>query len=297
MSRISASPSYAAAALELRSTGLIQQLARLKKHAGEENIHDTRVQSRRMRAALEAFQDLLPASEWQEFYDSVRHITRALGEIRETEVMGTLLDGLTTREDLGEHLAREFLEEKLHKRLRKLRKRLDHELSQIDLRLLRARIHALIGRISPSAESDLERAQRVLLEQSKPILSYRIRNQFARSSDRRLHRLRIAAKKLRYTMEVFDPCWPGGLERQIAITRVLQDAGGFHQDWAVLLSFLNREIETLSSRQRRHLAGQISHLLEGARNRKAEWRSQILPAIRDLQDCLNGLFELQEQIR
>jgi hypothetical protein len=139
MARIAKSIPFAATLLRQRSTWLIQQLALLKRHIGENSIHDTRVQSRRMRAALEAFQDLIPASEWQQFYDSVREITRALGEIRETEVMCSLIEGLATPEDLGEQVALEFLEEKLQRKMRKLRKRLDRELSRTDLRRLRAK--------------------------------------------------------------------------------------------------------------------------------------------------------------
>jgi CHAD domain-containing protein len=297
MARIAKSIPFAATLLRQRSTWLIQQLALLKRHIGENSIHDTRVQSRRMRAALEAFQDLIPASEWQQFYDSVREITRALGEIRETEVMCSLIEGLATPEDLGEQVALEFLEEKLQRKMRKLRKRLDRELSRTDLRLLRSRMHRLISRVAPSGETDLERAQRVLRNQAEPILTYRVRGYFDRASDKRLHKLRIAAKKLRYSMEVFDPCWPGGLETQIAVTRALQDAGGYHQDWTVLKRFLEREIERLEAHHRSHLTSQISRLLAGAGERKSELRAQILPAVRELQNCLHGLFEPAELIQ
>jgi CHAD domain-containing protein len=295
MTRKPVRATFATTILWQRGTWLIQQLALLKKHDGADAIHDTRVQSRRMRAALEAFQDLIPAAEWQEFYDSVRRITRALGEIRETEVMCSLLDGLTSTDDLGEQLAREFLEEMLQKRMRKLRSRLDGKLSGIDLRLLRSRIHRLIQQIAPDAdESELERARRVLREYAEPILAFKVRRQFARASDRRLHRIRIAAKKLRYFMEVFDPCWPGGLERPIAITRALQDAGGIHQDWTVLRQFLQTEIKRLSARQRPHMAAQASRLLASAAIRKSELRASVLPALQELQTCLHGLFEPAE---
>jgi CHAD domain-containing protein len=292
MSRTAANRPYAVNILQQRSTWLIQQLALLKKRAGENAIHDARVQSRRMRAALEAFQDLIPASEWQQFYDSVRGVTRALGRIRETEVMCGLLEGLTPMGGLGEHLAREYLEEKLHKKMKKLRKRLTDGLSQVDLRLLQSRIRRLIARISRDRnESDLERAERILRSQAEPILRTRIRGQFARASDKSLHRLRIAAKKLRYSMEVFDQCWPGGLENEIVVTRALQDAGGYHQDWAVLDDFMKRESRRLCSRQRHYLAAQITGLLGLARERKSELRAQILPALQQLQHSLCGLFE------
>ena len=75
-------PNFSQNAVRQRGQWLIHELARLKRHPGEDAIHDTRVQSRRMRAALEAFQDLCPPHEWEALYHRIRQITRVLGEVR-----------------------------------------------------------------------------------------------------------------------------------------------------------------------------------------------------------------------
>src|SRR5436309_6718452 len=52
----------------------------------------------------------------------------------------------------------------------------------------------------------------------------------------------FAAKKLRYTMEIFDPIWPAGLKKEIRLARALQDAGGHYHDWCVLRDRIQKEI-------------------------------------------------------
>jgi CHAD domain-containing protein len=42
----------------------------------------------------------------------------------------------------------------------------------------------------------------------------------------KLHRLRLASKQLRYTLELFRPCYPGGLEERLDALKVLQDELG-----------------------------------------------------------------------
>ena len=43
---------------------------------------------------------------------------------------------------------------------------------------------------------------------------------------RRLHRLRLASKRLRYTLELFRPCYPAGLEDRLDALKVMQDRLG-----------------------------------------------------------------------
>ena len=45
-------------------------------------------------------------------------------------------------------------------------------------------------------------------------------------SPRKLHKLRLASKRLRYTLELFRPCYPAGLEERLDTLRKLQDSLG-----------------------------------------------------------------------
>ncbi|GAC1455848.1 MAG: hypothetical protein PVSMB1_05420 [Gemmatimonadaceae bacterium] len=57
--------------------------------AGEdiEGVHDMRVASRRLRAALEIFQDVFPRGKWNSMERYVKALADALGEVRDLDVM------------------------------------------------------------------------------------------------------------------------------------------------------------------------------------------------------------------
>ncbi len=314
---------FARQVLEKRSGQLLDEVSALKRRIEEESIHDTRVASRRVRAALEAFQDLFPADVWEACNDSVKGITKTLGRAREEEVSLILLAELTDGGDLAENLCREYLEERYRKDLRQLQQKMLRKLRRVNVRALRSRLDALLSQLGVGARAsrmkqatpprnrqgsarsrrrasdprqrDLfspgddahDRPHRVVAKAAEPVLSFRTRYDFPRASDERLHRLRIAVKKLRYAMEIFDPVWAGGLEKEISASRTLQDAAGEYHDWVVLRSRLQREIRRLTKKETTHFAFQIGRLRAQVEDRKAEKRRAILSAITQLQNELH----------
>jgi CHAD domain-containing protein len=60
------------------------------------------------------------------------------------------------------------------------------------------------------------------------------------AAPRKLHRLRLASKRLRYTLELFRPCYPAGLEERLDALKMLQDSLGEVND-AVASGRLLRE--------------------------------------------------------
>jgi hypothetical protein len=84
-------------------------------------------------------------------------------------------------------------------------------------------------------------------------------------------------------MEIFDEAFPLGLQTQISHARAFQDAAGYHQDMAVLVERLRREIRRLTRQRTTQLALETGRLLAFARERKAELRKGILPALLQLQ--------------
>jgi len=306
---------------------LFREISTLKRGMREESIHDTRVASRRMRAALEAFQDLFPAAAWQASFESAKAITRTLGKAREEEVTLALLNDLTNGGDLAENLCREYLEERCRKNVTKLQERMVRQLKAMNVRRMRSQFRSLVeglgpvirypessvgveaaGRDSrlppkptvrharqatlfPPDDHPVSRARRVVKELSEPVLSFRPRYDFPRASDERLHNLRIASKKLRYAMEIFDPVWPGGLAGEIASARILQDSAGEYHDWAVLRNRLRAEIRRLTSKETTHLAFQIGRLLAHVEDRKSSKRKEILPALTGLQAGIHDALD------
>ena len=274
-----------------------------------------------MRAALEAFKDLFPPHPWSALYSLVRQVTKALGRARETEVSLSLLKEQTGSGDMAENLCREYLEQRFRSKLQKRKRKLKRSLREINLRELRSKTQFLLSNLGPfedlegplakvdagakpatspqlslfrMQEEPTGRGRRVLEELSAPILSFRARYDFPRATDQRLHELRINAKKLRYGFEIFSPAFPAGLEKEIALARALQDAGGHHHDWCVLRETLQVEIRRLTKQETTHLAFQLGRLLSRAEDQRAELRKKILPALTQLQAGLRALLQSQE---
>jgi CHAD domain-containing protein len=313
---------FARAVLQARAERLVNELTSLKRRVRKESIHDTRVWSRRMRAALEAFQDLFPPRPWKSLYGSVRKVTRTLGRPRETEVTLALLQELSTQGDMAENISCEYLMEKLEARLAKLKMKMKEDLESLDARSLTSKIDFLLsgmgsteglgvqerkqrqvriagGRKSAGAESQptlfplyetsLGRGRRIISEASVPILKFRGRYDFPRAGDDELHALRISAKKLRYAMEIFNGVWPEGLKEETAMARGLQNAGGEFHDWCILSQMLKDDIRRMTKKRTSHMAFQLGRLLAHVEDRRAELRSKILPALIRLQVGLQSI--------
>src|SRR5256885_15920933 len=122
-----------------RAALLVKGLSSLRAKVRDDSIHDTRVASRRMRAALEAFRDLFPPRRWKALYERVKQITRLLGKTREAAVDLSLLQELAAG-DMAENLCREYLQERFDRKLRKGLRRVKKELRLIDAEALQAQM-------------------------------------------------------------------------------------------------------------------------------------------------------------
>ena len=305
--------------IESRAAAFAEELSSLKRRARSDSVHGARVASRRMRAALEAFKDLLASRPRRALYERVREVTKTLGRVRETEINLALIEDLTAGGDMAENLCREYLHERFQRSLSKRLRRLAKTLRKLDIDRMRAQTDFLLAGLGPGEGSadagsvtepaprsrsrqavvvqhqisqpslfqlrpaPWERGRRIMMELSQPIHQFRQRYDFRRASDDRLHELRIAAKKLRYTMEIFDSAWPGGLKKEIVLARALQDAGGRYHDWCVLRDRIQAEIRRLTKQETTHLAFQMGRLLAQVEERRLELRKKMAPAITQLQ--------------
>jgi hypothetical protein len=145
----------------------------------------------------------------------------------------------------------------------------------------------------PSIRSVRERAEDSLRRLSMPVRDFPI-SKFTSATDDELHRLRIAAKKMRYTMELYDRFWPAGLGATIIRARAVQDAGGKYHDWSVLCDRLAGEISTCSGTLPHE---SVTQLLACADEQKKKLRRQILLALKGLQQALSPPSEEKKVLR
>jgi len=219
-----------------------------------EFVHRMRVASRRLRTALSIFADCFPAKKAENWLRDIRRVTRALGAARDLDVQLAVVDDFTTRatdERMKPGLARLLL------RLRQSRAAVQHKvtraLARLDtdqttremeeaLRRLRVR-----DRLSPEEDTTdalHALARTAITDHLIELLSY---EPYVTQPEKKeeLHAMRIAAKHLRYTLELFAPLYTDGLKEFIKLARTMQELLGDIHDcdvWALLLpTFLAEE--------------------------------------------------------
>lgn len=105
-----------------------------------------------------------------------------------------------------------------------------------------------------------------------------------------LHDLRIAAKRLRYSLEMFDVCFPSNAARGWANTvRDLQDVLGRIHDLDVLTTLLTDRLRDVDDREREHVIGILRSSRDGP-----ERESLLRAAIYDgaQQESRAGLYRV-----
>jgi CHAD domain-containing protein len=227
-----------------RSPVLVRLLDRrtraLKRHvphalAGDAvGVHQARVASRRLREAVPVLSDGLHGSKAPKAQKKIRRLTQALGVVRELDVALGLIDELSSRHnvpkaalaDVRAHIVSErerrrtaMLErlqhvnvEKLHRRLESVREAViasspDHSWRSALARRLVTRARRL--------DKAMDEAGQIYAPEA-------------------LHQVRIAAKKLRYALEIADESKAAPCAAELRLMKRVQDALGRLHDLQVL---------------------------------------------------------------
>ena len=189
-----------------------------------EALHRTRVVTRRLREALPLFG---PDEEIQPLSDLVQHVTRALGGVREMDVALALVDSLAgERPDLKPalDLVRSALAAERVARLHRMRQEVDARALRRASRTLAERAGEAAANARPTvvlAERLAERADDLRRAVSDAGLLY---------APERLHRVRIATKKLRYGLELADEVGVASTRRLVADLKGVQERLGMLHD-------------------------------------------------------------------
>jgi len=196
-------------------------------------IHDMRVASRRLRAALKEFKPLLEEPLRKPFERQVCAITRALGRPRELDVMiemakhwrgvlpgaGVALDAIAKALDARRKDALPHCGGALEIAGR-------HEFSE--------QFDALLQAIRPRRKCHVDQARRSLAKRLDAAGGAYDR-WICQPENERLHELRIRCKKLRYACEIHAPHYPELMPGFLAHLKGLQDCLGRWNDVRVLI--------------------------------------------------------------
>jgi CHAD domain-containing protein len=277
---------------ELSFAVLRRQFATMRAHEagsrlGEdlEEVHDMRVATRRMRAAIKLFQDALPErARWAR--DELKWVTGALGDVRDLDVQ---LEQIEEWSEGADEEGREALSrtgKALERQREEARGRLIEALDSARYERLESSFAAML-KLGPTREvipgggpDPRSKADEPVLSAGPDLLSHRYRKwcKLAEGIDEGsepedFHELRKEGKRLRYALEFFTPVYgeetTAGLIRAL---KTLQDDLGRHQD-AIVATERLRELATGSHRFPTRAAFVMglyaqSHLQEAAEVRK-----------------------------
>jgi len=236
-------PSYQLLAcqhLRQQLDALIKEVCGVRENKEIEPVHQARVASRRMRAALRMFGDCFDAKKVGKWQKRITKLTKGLGAARDLDVQVDFLERFLASLDekdkrhrpgverllLRLRQDRDIMQPKVVKTLDALEKgnamaQMHGELEK-ELFLLRHRAVALQSPyVFERAAAHIQDRKQALLAQESTLAD----PQDAAGH----HQLRIAAKRLRYTMEICDPAYDKQLVPAIkAVKKVQTLLGDIH---------------------------------------------------------------------
>jgi CHAD domain-containing protein len=210
----------------------LRRVARKQKDAN--SIHDLRVSIRRFRQELTVFEPWFGSKTIKPVRRFLRRLMRKCGMVRNCDVAIEVLQASGAgapalfdrikkeRKQTGRRLADEIEDWRKRNRIANFRDR---------LKLRRAGP-------SESAEANADRLLPALAEDL-----FRAGEEAARanSSLRNMHRVRLKGKRLRYTLELFQPVYGNKTEQMMTSLKGLQEKLGAINDCATTLGMLQRD--------------------------------------------------------
>ena len=233
---------------------------RALKWKDPEGVHSMRVASRRLRSAATDFMPYLKKRDVASVLKRIRSIADALGEARDQDVAIMALEKLLSEspEEVGATLC-ELIGARKEVR-RKARQKLKQILVKPQLKELRSDFDAAITTATPrSSQSSSKRTKSDLsyVGAARAIIRDRL-SEFEKLSDslylplaaEPLHEMRIAAKRLRYAIELFDNCFNSSVAPFAKHASRLQSALGKIHDCDVWIASSGKQI--VASKKLKH---------------------------------------------
>lgn len=246
-----------------------------------EPVHQARVAARRLRSDLSTLNDVLKRKPQRRMRSGLRDLGRRLGSLRDADVMaGRLGESVSNLSHQDQQEAGAYLE-RIDQEREVLRSR---ALVYINSSKCAAEIDRLIEAMdeSPVLKPHV-RASRILprlVARRWNRLERRVDRLGSRPSDRKLHRVRIDAKRCRYAAELSAPVLGKDASRLADALADVQTALGDVHDAAVLETWLREASKDLPARP----AGVARTLINQERARSASARRDWEEAWRAITD-------------
>lgn len=239
----------------------LHQLALSAHFAESENsalaLHDLRVAARRLRAVGDVLRGLLGAKVHAKIDKPLKHVLRDVADVRDRDVQIALTLGRREGSPTDfERATLEYLLERLEDARGVAAGRAKKKLKKTDFEALRSFLRA---NFEDALEAFPKRAasQRLFARELLEELIERavaIRPAGGETEPKDAHHLRIAVKKLRYALEIFEPSLGESYAWLAERATTLQDLLGDHHDRVVFGDFVAEVARELEAKQRSALA-------------------------------------------
>ncbi len=233
---------YVARQSEARLDRFAYQLGRGSKSTDPDTVHDLRVAIRRYESCVKAFDGFFAARPVRKFHNRLGEILKPAGLVRDRDIaLGLALEAgmrhdapLVTalsrqRKDLAKNLTAEVKRWTKRHPSDKWRRRLAASLNDD--------AHSVKSIWDPTQTSS-ENAAIVLPKIAKDFFRRGRKIVQPETPDKKLHRFRLRAKRFRYTLELFKPCYGPTLGEHISAVKQMQDHLGTMNDCAATLELI-----------------------------------------------------------
>lgn len=205
----------------------------LARKLTEDGVHDMRVSTRRLRAALKVFRGLGGLAPLER---EVKQLQDALGEVRDVHVQAAWLKQAARKEKPAKRAGFEALRASVESQLGTKEKRLRRALKQWDARTVPALL-AEAKHLEGPGRYGGQRVRRQLRRRLREVK--RLMEDYAAAPDAlTAHELRKVVKKLRYEAEIFRPALRRKMEALLEALVPLQELLGELHDSDVRLGLL-----------------------------------------------------------
>lgn len=230
---------------------LVIEIAGVRSSDDIEYIHRMRVASRRLRNAIPIFQPVMRIKKMGNWSKEIRKITRALGAARDLDVQIEALEKYSQTKKIKSQyipgIRRLIL--RLNQKRVQLQDDVSSSLDHFESSGTSASMHLVLDDLASQWESNTP-PHADLYKLSHQVISDRLSEFFLREwlihnpeNILELHAQRIAAKHLRYTMELFSLLYASGLRLYLNSCRKFQDQLGAIHDCDVWIAMLPEFME------------------------------------------------------
>jgi CHAD domain-containing protein len=192
-----------------------------------EPVHRMRVASRRLRAALSVFKDSFPSGKVLAWRRQIQKAGQALGRARELDIQIQFLEKARKRREGGRRAAGiETILASLKKERRKAQEKICRRLKDFELERSLPGLKKGLNKWGKVINPHKEEVILKYLDRLVGFSSYVSREQ----SVKELHRMRVAAKKLRYALEILKPWYGQKIQKYVQASLKVQDLlGDLHE--------------------------------------------------------------------